>query len=112
MNRKGYLTSIFVACILVFCAFFAVSCSSDADDATQIKSVEIASNKESIVVKATLSEEYREANPKGRIYLIALPTADPDGTLSAGIEVGDSKIKGNITFKLSLYSEDGDSRLT
>lgn len=87
--------------LIILLTFAMSSCSSEADNATEIISAEISNNKKNIVVKATLSEEYLSANADKRIYLLAIDSIITDRLDSFTI-ADNSKAKSNLTFKISL----------
>lgn len=105
MKNKTKITALLLLCALFILSCLLTACSSGSE-LTEITSVEIKKDKETVQLKASLSEEYLAEHPDDRIYLLALDSADTD-SLSSFEVVGNSKPKGNLSFKFELNGEDG-----
>ncbi len=85
------------------------SCSDGEDASTKIASAEVKDG--NVTLKATLDTSYAESHSKGTLYLLSLDKMNPDKSLDGAKKVAESKVKGSMTFKFSLYDDNGESRI-
>lgn len=111
MKKTRIILTALALLLLVLLAFSFASCSEDEQAVTEIKTVEIDKKGEKITVKATLDATYAENHSRDTLYLLALSTADIDGSLDGAVVVGESRAKKSMTFKFELY-DGGISHLT
>ena len=100
-----------VVTLLAVCFSFT-SCSDEETSGTGITSAKIEDDKQKVVVKAALEQEYVDSHKGVTVYLLALPGVTPDLSLNGAEIVSKSTIGKNMTFNFSLYGSDGSTRLT
>ncbi len=106
---KIKFVSLLLLLLLLSCTFFLAACSDGENASTGISSAEVKDG--NVTLKATLDTSYTEAHSGGKLYILALTSIDPEGATDAAIPVAESKIKSKMTFKFSLYDDNGASRI-
>ncbi len=109
MKKIKILTISLLVIMALLLSLPLVSCSDNEPASTKITSAEIKDEK--ITVKATLDQTYAENNSDKKIYLLSLSSMSADKSLLGAEMVAESKAKGKMTFKFSLYSNSGESRI-
>ncbi len=110
MKKRSIIAALIFIVLTLSLAMLLPSCSDDENASTGIVSAEIKDGN-TVTVKASLDASYTESHSKGTVYLLALDSMTPDKSLANAENVGESKVKGSMTFKLSLYNAFGDSRV-
>ena len=102
MKRTRIILTLSVGLLLLLFALTFAACSDDEVALTEIKTIELDKNGEKVTVKATLDETYASNHSKDTLYLLALSTTDPNGSLDGAVVVGETRAKKSMTFKFDL----------
>lgn len=98
--------------LLVFlCTLSAVACGSVAPENTEIISAKLKKDGMTVVLQATLTDDYLAEHKGERIYLLATDSSHTE-RLSSYTVLEDSKLKNKLTFKFNLKTDAGDSLLS
>ena len=111
MKHSKVLTVILLACLMLTLVFTLASCS-DENAATEMVSVTIKKDKQTVQLKATIDSVYAENHSKDTLYVLALPTSDTSSIPADVDVVGEVKVKSNVKLSFSLVDDNGFSRLT
>ena len=111
MKHSKVLTVILLACLMLTLVFTLASCS-DENAATEMVSVTIKKDGQTVLLKATIDSVYAENHSKDTLYVLALPTSDTSSIPTDVDVVGEVKVKSNVKLSFSLVDDNGFSRLT
>ena len=111
MKLSKILCVILAVCMMMTLATMLVSCSEKEAATTAIQSVTLKKNKQTLELHATLDDVYAKKHAKGTLYVLALPSSDTSSIPSDVDVVGEVKVKGKISFKIPLVSDEGFSRI-
>ncbi|MBQ4091066.1 MAG: hypothetical protein IJC64_01985 [Clostridia bacterium] len=110
MKISKILSLILLMCLALTLTFALTSCS-DEDAATEVISVNVKKDKQTVELKATLDAVYAENHSSETLYVISLPSHDPETAKEQAEVLGEVKVKGSIKFEFPLMDENGFSRL-
>lgn len=111
MKRTRFIFTCLLALLTVLTVIALASCEADEELETAIKSVKVDGKGQTVVVEATLDAEYAENHSKDKLYILGLPTTDPDGSLDGAIVMAEGRARKKMNFKFDLLDKEL-SRLT
>lgn len=110
MKKSRIISLILILCLAMTLAMALSSCS-DESAMTEVTSVTVKKDKQTVELKATFDAVYAENHSNETLYVIALPSSDPDTAKAHAEVLGEIKVKGSVKFEFALMDESGFSRL-
>ena len=110
MKKSRIISLILILCLAMTLAMALTSCS-DENAVTEVTSVTVKKDKQTVELKATFDAVYAENHSNETLYVIALPSSDPDTAKAHAEVLGEIKVKGSVKFEFALMDESGFSRL-
>ncbi len=110
MKKSRIISLILILCLAMTLAMALTSCS-DENAVTEVASVTVKKDKQTVELKATFDAVYAENHSNETLYVIALPSSDPDTAKVHAEVLGEVKVKGSVKFEFALMDESGFSRL-
>ena len=101
MRKKFLFRIVLMTALVLLTVLSLASCRRGGVAATEILSAKIRNDRDTVIVEATLSDEYLETSGRETLYLLSVGSCEDDYLVGATV-LSSSPSKKNMRFKFSL----------